>query len=131
MLARRLLVLLAVMVVLTALAAGMAPRRPLAPTDAPEASPAATTTASRTLERTLDADAPAKRVVARSGETLVLTVKASEIDSVGIEGLSGMEPVEPDSPAHFELLADEPGSYPVELVDAGRQVGTILVRPRR
>ena len=33
-----------------------------------------------------------------------------------------------DSPARFSLLAGEPGEYPIELVDADRQIGTLVIR---
>jgi hypothetical protein len=49
------------------------------------------------------------------------------VDSVTL--LDDVEPIDPDSPAVFELLADEPGDYPIELLDAQRQVGTLVVRP--
>ena len=135
MVGRRLLILLAVMVALTILAGGVAPRRPPATTGNPEAtrSPRLDDGAvpPRTLERRLDADkgGPPRRVVARSGQMLVLTVKSSEVDQVSIDGLSEVEPVDPDSPARFDLFADEPGSYPIELGESGRRIGTLRVRP--
>jgi hypothetical protein len=55
-----------------------------------------------------------------------LTVEAADVDTV--ELMDDFQPVEADSPAVFELLADRPGSYPITLLDAGRRVGTLVVR---
>ena len=129
MLTRRILIVIAVLMGLTALAAGVAPRQP-APTggddglrSVPAPSPA------KPVVRTIEADAsePA-RIVLRSGQTLELEVKATETDSVSLEGLGKIEPVEPESPARFEVLAELPGTYPVRLLDADRDVGTLEIR---
>src|SRR3954452_7979955 len=95
MLGRRLLVLMAVLLGLTALAAALAPRPTVTPprsslTPSPTAAPtrAATAgTASRVVARTLSADAGAGRggnvvVRAREGDTLRLTVRGDVLDSV-------------------------------------------------
>ena len=66
------------------------------------------------------------RVAVRKGQILQLTVRGAEVDSVMV--LDEIEPIEEDSPALFEILADEPGEYPIELVDAERQIGTLVVR---
>jgi hypothetical protein len=42
--------------------------------------------------------------------------------------LNRMDTIHPDSPARVSLLAREPGEYPIELVQAGRQIGTLTVR---
>lgn len=119
---------------LTALAASIAPREPLirerdrraataTPTGTPEPVPAK---ALEPVERTIfTAENPA-RVAVREGQTIRLTVRGSEVDSVML--LDEIEPMEADSPAEFEVLADTPGEYPIELVDAERQIGTLVVR---
>ena len=127
MLARRLLILLAVLLGLTALAAGVAPRQP-ADDGAASPVPAPGAPAAQPLERTLDARSSDQRVVARLGQTVVITVESAELDSVSL-GENEIEPVEPDSPARFELLAEIPGSYPIELLEAGRTIGTLEIRP--
>jgi len=66
------------------------------------------------------------RVAVREGQILQLTVQGSEVDSVMV--LDEIEPIEEDSPALFEIYADRPGEYPIELVDADRQIGTLVVR---
>ena len=42
--------------------------------------------------------------------------------------LDRMRTIDPDSPARFSLLAGAPGEYPIELVDADRQIGTLVIR---
>jgi hypothetical protein len=129
MLARRLLILLAVLMGLTALASGVAPRQPV-PRSGAGSSPSTTATESLpAIEEIVDAAAaePA-RIVVDEGRTLVLEVRSAELDSVSLEGLDRIEAVDPDSPARFELLAEPPGSYPIQLVDAGRELGTLEIR---
>jgi hypothetical protein len=134
MLGRRFLLLVAVLMGLTALAASVAPREQLVrdrerraatptPTPSPPAAPAG---AMRTIERTISTSEPPRRVIVREGQLVRLTVTGSELDSVML--LSEIEPIEADSPALFELLAEDAGEYDIELVDSGRRIGTLVVR---
>jgi hypothetical protein len=139
MLGRRLLVLFAVLLGLTALVTSLAPRptagpRPVgtgASTPAPTASPRPAAQRSRRLVRTISADAGSARgrVRARAGDVLALTVRGDELDDVSIDGLGKLEAVEPGAPARFEILLDTPGKFPVTLLDAQRSVGQIDVAP--
>ena len=129
MLARRLLIALAIVIALTALAAGVAPRDPVGSGDA-GTPPSAGASPARAVERTLRAEGSGQRVVARVGQTVVVTVEASTLDTVHIAEV-GSEGVEPASPARFELLADVPGRYPIELLESGRRIGTLDIRPAR
>ena len=126
MLARRLLIALAVLIGLSALAAGVSPRQPAVPEGArmparPDAS------APRPVERTLDAGKARQRVRADVGQPVVIVVVAAPLDTVS-RAEFGNEPVEPGSPARFELLADVPGSYAIELLESGRRIGTLVIR---
>jgi hypothetical protein len=134
MLGRRFLLLVVVLMGLTALAASLAPREPLlrnrdqragtaTPTPTP---PPVTANALQPVERTIFTAENPTRVVVRKGQILQLTVRGSDVDSVML--LDEIEPIEEDSPALFEILADRPGEYPIELVDAERQIGTLVVR---
>ena len=125
---------MAVLMGLTALAASLAPREPLirdgdrragtaTPTPTPSPVPAE---ALQPVEKTIFTAENPTRVAVREGQTLQLTVRGSEVDSVML--LDQIEPIEEDSPALFDILADEPGEYPIELLDAERQVGTLVVR---
>lgn len=141
MAARRLVVAMLVMLALSTLAAalvpraapkpgkqntvparGATPRRPALPPPAPAAG--------RLRRSTLAADArrPTTVTVAR-GDQLLLRVAAATADQVEIEGLGQVQPVQPGTPALFDLLADRPGLFAVRLVDSGRRVGSIRVRP--
>jgi len=136
MLGRRFLLLVVVLMGLTALAASLAPREPLlrnrdqragtaTPTPTP---PPVTANALQPVERTIFTAENPTRVVVRKGQILQLTVRGSDVDSVML--LDEIEPIEEDSPALFEILADEPGEYPISLIDADRQIGTLVVRAR-
>ena len=129
MLARRLLIVLAVLLGLTALAGGAAPRRP-AP-DVGAGGPAAQTrgTTPPPIEETLQAAGSDQRVVARVGQSVTITVESDTLDSVSIAEI-GTKTVEEESPARFELLADVPGSYPIELLEEERRIGTLEIRER-
>jgi hypothetical protein len=130
MLGRRFLLLVAVLMGLTALAASIAPREPLVrergatPTPTPTAT--AEANAVRSVAKTISADAGHARVVVREGDLVQLTVDATDVDTV--ELMDQFQPVEADSPAVFELLADRSGSYAITLLDADRRVGTLVVR---
>src|SRR5215210_4799906 len=133
MLARRLLFALAVLLVLTAVAAALAPR-PSAPQDDAAATPSAPVQpvqpaqpARPPVEETLDAEASGQKVSARVGQNVTIVVEADELDSVSLAEV-GTEPVEPDSPARFELLADVAGSYPIDLLESGRRIGVLEIR---
>jgi hypothetical protein len=141
-LGRRLLVLFAVLLGLTALVTSLAPRptitRPglvqTTPTPTPTPSPAPVATSSRRIEQTISAD-PGRnraRIRARVGDVLALTVKTNDVlDGVEIEDAGKLEPIEPGSPARFELLLEHRGELRVSLVDAERLIGLVLVSPAR
>ena len=122
MLARRLLIALALLMVITALAAALAPRRSsLSETPTPT-SPAVAQAAAEPVEKTLDAQADDQRIDARVGQIVRITVNTDQLDSVELGDL-GTETADPDSPAIFEVLAEVPGTYPIELLEAERQIG--------
>jgi hypothetical protein len=134
MLGRRFLLLVAVLMGLTALAASVAPREPLV-RDRRAATPSPTPTVEaavgpatdiRTVEKTVSAAEGPARVTVREGDLVHLTVESSDVDSVSV--LGEFRPVEPESPAEFDLLADTPGSYPIELLDAEQRISTLVVR---
>ena len=129
MLGRRFLILIAVLMGVMALAASLAPQRPVERDDAREATstPAPTGTAGfATVEKQVSTSDGDTRVVVDEGDLVELTVSGPETDSVLV--LGRMDAIHPDSPARFSLLADEPGQYPIELVAAGRPIGTLVVR---
>ena len=122
---------------LTALVTSLAPRptvtrpglsqRTPTPTSTPTPTPPATS--SREIFKTISADAgaPRTKIHARVGDVLALTVKGDVLDGVEIEGAGKLEPIEPGSPAHFEILLDRRGELRVGLVDAERLIGVVDV----
>jgi hypothetical protein len=127
MLARRLLIALAVLMLLTALAASVAPRETAQRDDAAVTPAAPTTPTLAPVQETLDASAEGQRVLARVGQTVTIVVRSDTLDTVSLAEM-GTKTTEPDSPARFELLADVPGSYPIELLEADRRIGVLEIR---
>jgi hypothetical protein len=129
-LARRLLLLAAVLLLLTALAAGLAPRVPesdVTPVSTGNAEPAAGRTIARTIP---SAPGSNTRVSVRRGDVLQLEVAGDTLDTVWLERLDQLDAIEPSTPARFELLIDAAaGDYPIRLVDADRRIGAIQIGP--
>ncbi len=129
MLGRRFLILVAVLMGLTALAASVAPRQPVrengreaTPTPAAAGKPTLVT-----LEKTLSTDAGEDaRVTVDEGDLVELTVTGDVSDAVMV--LDRIDSIDPTTPARFSLLAGEPGEYPIELVEADRRIGTLVIR---
>ena len=125
MVARRLLIVLAVLLALTALAAGLAPRSGLDRDTPPPVTAAPTPAPAKgVVQKTLDAQATGQRVEARVGQTVMLTIKSDTLETVTLDQY-GDKTAEPDSPAQFELLADTAGTYPITLQDSGLQIGEL------
>jgi hypothetical protein len=128
MLARRLLLLAAVLMLLTALAASIAPRDL---TDGEN--DAATRPPDLPAGRTIAEEIPAapgsnSRIAVSRGDTLQLEVAGDVFDSVLIERMDRVDGIEPTTPARFDLLIDSPaGSYPIRLVDADYRIGSIVI----
>ena len=127
MLARRLLLALAVLLALTALAAALAPRETALREDGATAPAAPSEPARAPVEETLDAEASGQKVLARVGQSVTIVVEADELDSVSLAEV-GTKTAEPDSPARFELLAEVPGSYAIDLLESGRRIGVLEIR---
>jgi hypothetical protein len=125
-LARRLLLLAAVLMLLTALAAGLAPQPPVA--DQAPAERSALPSGSTVAEEIPADPGSDSRVVVRRGDVLELEVSGDTLDSVLIERLDRIDGIEPTTPARFEFLAEAPaGVYPIRLVEADRRIGTIEI----
>jgi hypothetical protein len=134
MLGRRFLLLVAVLMGLTALAASVAPRDQLvregdrrAGTPTPSATPEPAGDPERApVARTISTSAEPARVTVRKGQILELTVTGPDVDSVQV--LDEIEALEEDSPALFDVMAEKAGEYPITLLDGDRQIGTLVVR---
>jgi hypothetical protein len=129
MLGRRFLILVAVLMGLTALAASVAPRQPVAPDRRAESTPTPAPAGTPTLEiveKELVTDGDSDRVSVREGDLVELVVSGPERGSVMV--LDRIDTIHPQSPARFSLLAGEPGQYPIELLETGEQLGTLVIR---
>ena len=128
MLARRLLLLAAVLMLLTALAASIAPRDL---TGGDEEQPTASSLpAGSVVAREIPATpgAAVTQIAVNRGDTLELEVFGDLLDEVLLERLDMIDPIEPSTPARFNLLIDAPaGTYPIRLVDADRRIGSIVI----
>jgi hypothetical protein len=124
---RRFLILVAVLMGMTALAASLAPRQQGAPQERREATPTPAPAGTPTLA-TIEKDLTTSNadVTVNQGDLVELTISGPETDSVLL--LNRMDTIHPDSDARFSLLAGRPGEYPIELVDADRQIGTLVIR---
>ena len=128
---RRALLLFALVLGLTALAAAVSPSRK----DDPPATSSVVTPASPVLPRALAFDSAVPQVRrARTGEHLMLTVVAREGGLVTIPRLGRTSSVSASAAARFDLLAPAPGRYYVLLQQAAgpdepRTVGTLVTRP--
>ncbi len=131
MAARRLIVVMIVLLLASSVAAALVP----IPESADEAS-TTTTTAPATASgesrvRTLRADAEKPETIeVDAGDQLTLEVVGRAHDLVEIPALGELEDVDLGSPARFNLLLDEPGTYAVRLAEAGL-IGRIEVRQGR
>jgi hypothetical protein len=145
MMGRRLLLLVAVLMGLTALAASVAPRdtgtdEPTTPPERPGVVEPTTTPESESaapgpeeedvVEETLSAAKGASpvRVRARPGQTVILEVQGDVLDEVALTGLDRVEAIAPEAPARFEMYIDQPGRYEIRLLEQNRRLGELLVR---
>lgn len=129
MLVRRLLLLAAVLMLLTAVAASIAPRDLTGgdeggPVRGPGDLPAGDVV-TKVIPSAPGADS---RIAVSRGDTLELEVEGDILDTVLIERLDRIDPIEPETHARFNLLVDVPaGTYPIRLVEADRRIGSIVV----
>ena len=130
MLGRRFLLLVAVLMGLTALAASVAPRQPAdrgnAGSTATPTAPAGEAKQLENVSKRLNTAEGVTRVVVDEGDLVDLEVSGSELDTVSCSTRSWRST--PTRRRSSSCWPDEPGEYPIELVEAERQVGTLVVR---
>jgi hypothetical protein len=132
MLGRRFLLIVAVLMGLTALAASVAPReRALRDrSQAERVQPVPTASAGaptlETIRLEISADETGQRVEVSEGDLLALEVTGSGREAVRM--LGEIDVVAPNTAARFHIVADRAGQHPIELVGSGRQIGTLVVR---
>jgi hypothetical protein len=134
---RRAILLFALVLGLTALAAAVSPSRETGkPAAVPSPSSAGSPEAVLPREVAFVARASGKPQLrrARVGEHLLITLASTEGGLVRIPELGRTDSVSADAPARFDVLAPAPGSYHVLLELGGgpnepRRVGTLITRP--
>jgi hypothetical protein len=127
--ARRLLILMLVLLGVSTVAAALVPvdRESGDDTMTTSTSPAESPTG-ELEERSIDANAEEPKTVrAQVGDQLQLRVKSRRADEVEIPALDELEDVDPDAPARFDLLLFDKGHFPVRLVERERKIGEIVV----
>lgn len=134
MAARRLLILMLVLLGVSTVAAA------LVPVDRDAGGDETTSTSTSTRERPTGQRVPAsihagadkqKTIRVHPGDQLQLKVTSPKADEVEIRALDQLEDVDPDAEATFDLLLFEPGHFGVRLVESERKIGEIVVtRPK-
>ncbi len=129
MLGRRFLLIVAVLMGLTAVAASFAPReqaeRDRRSESTPSPAPSGTSTMT-TVQKELAIEDGESKISVDQGDLVELTVSGPERESVML--LGRIEAIDPVSPARFSILADRPGEHAIELIESGRRVGTLVIR---
>ena len=83
----------------------------------------------RLVRVTLGASASRPQTIRlRTGDQLALRVDARRTAQVELVGLGQLEDVVPLAPARFNLYADREGRFPIHLLPAKRTIGEIVVR---
>ena len=138
MAARRLVIVVLVMLGISTLAAVLVPgqNEDRDATTETSATGAATNTVparppGRQVIEAIDAsDDRIEAVPLRVDDQLQLEVRSRRLDQVEIPAFGLIEAVGPDSPASFDIFATERGVFAIRLVEANRVVGRLEVRKR-
>jgi hypothetical protein len=122
---RRLLLFVVLLLVIGAMASATVPRERRAPAQPPLPATPQREPAAGGVEAKL----PATRSVrATVGDIVRLDVRANADDVAEVASLGVSEPVGPGIPAQLVFDADHAGRFAVTLRDAGRRIGTVVVR---
>lgn len=137
MAARRLLVLMLVLLGVSTLAAALVPPQAQREDTASETATEATRSkagppSGRIVRARIDASRRRPRTVhLQRGDELSLVVRSRAPDQAEIPAFGLLEDVGRDDPARFDLLPERVGSFEIRLVEAGRVIGRIAVGPGR
>jgi hypothetical protein len=135
---RRLLAVMVGLLVLSSIAAALVPVNPNDKLDTTEPSTGAKLPAprlpsgGRLVEDSVRIESGKRPVIDTSvGDQLALRISAAEPTTLEVEGLGATADVDPSTPARFNLLLLDAGSYAINELSSGRTVATIEVAPRR
>jgi hypothetical protein len=126
------MLLMALVLSVVAIVGALAPvPRERAASDRPIAPPAPRSAAPvRMLELRYPRGAKAKPVRLTTGTHVVIEVATSTPGQAVLSGLGLVQPADPDTPAHFDILATSPGSYDIGFDPAAggaARVGRLVV----
>jgi hypothetical protein len=142
MAARRLLIVMLVLLGLSTLAAALVPPQSLRESTATQT----TTTKTQPTDRTQPVGVPRGKLFAaritvggghipvvpiKVGDELSLTVRSRQADQLEIPALGLVQAVAPSAPAHFDVLGTTAGSYGIRMVAADRLAARIDVLKRK
>jgi hypothetical protein len=128
MLVRRLLLLAAVLMLLSAVAASLVPRDLTGGDDEPVTGRGDLPSGDTIVEEIPAEAGTDSRIAVSRGDTLQLEVSGNTLDAVLLERLDRIDAIEPTTPARFNLVIDAPaGSYPIRLIEADRRIGSIVI----
>jgi hypothetical protein len=138
MAARRLLIVMLVLLGLSTLAAALIPPESLredstgtTTTEATQTQPADRTSGGGLFVQRITVGGKQVPVVPiKVGNELRLTVHSQRADELEIPALGLVEAVAPGAPAHFDILAESEGSYGIRFVEADRLAARVEVRKR-
>ncbi len=133
--ARRLLIVLLVLFGISILATALAPQR-----SDDEKTPSQTATATGAAPPPADTDPPVAVTInadrksldvvpLKVGQHLELDVASKTVGTVEIPAFGLVQAVDPSTPAHFDLLLEQPGEFAVKLVEEKRLAGRLDVSP--
>jgi len=131
MAARRLVIVMLMLLGVSTLAAALAPPRSerTASTSTTTSTTQATPAGGELVRGTIDAQAKRQqRIRIGLGDQLSLEVRSTRVVQVEIARLGLTDSAAPLSPARFDLLAERQGSFEVRLQESRREIGVIEVR---
>ena len=135
MAARRLIAVMLVLLLISSLAAALAPvdrSEEDGPPPAPVSPSETTANEGRVVTGVIDASAEREQTVkARVGDQLQLRVTSKRPGTVELGRIGDTDDVDPAAPARFDVLLIDDGKFPVRILEGGRRIGTIEVRPAR
>ena len=128
MAARRLIIVMISLLVISSIAAALVPvERDDSTSTTTTSRPAPT---GKLTRETVAAGGKVESIRLRVGDQLELRVRVKRPDEVAIPKLGQLVAVDSAAPAYFDLLTDEPGTYPVRLVNESRTIARIHVKRR-
>lgn len=142
MAARRLLIVMLILLGLSTLAAALVPTRPVKDEGTGSTTASETTTETGAPDTVPKGeplgvppirvgDGQIKVVPIHVGDQLELTLISSRSDELEIPALGLVEAVGPNLPARFDIFAREVGDYGIRYVQANKVVARIEVKPRK